>query len=106
MFEQLFSQPEPEKTEHEKTGPERTEKKGQIFDEVARRLAQRRGSSRSVLKKTVGNSSKNGTPDIISPQKREESGFDQISPPQRKSSSKITVSRLAIGQSTKVPNRP
>ena len=76
MFEQLFSQPKPEGTELEKTGPEKTEKKGQIFDEVARRLAQRRGSSKSVLKKTVGNSSKNGTPDMISPQKREESSLD------------------------------
>ena len=94
MFEQLFSQPEPEKKE-----PEKTEKKGQIFDEVARRLAKRRGSNKSSLKKTVGNSSKNGTPDIISPtpKKKEESEFDQPSPPQRKSSSKITVSRLALG---------
>ena len=44
MFEQLFSEPEPGKTEQEKKEPEKKEKKGQIFDEVARRLAQRRGS--------------------------------------------------------------
>ena len=67
MFEQLFSQPEPEKTEQETKEPEKTEKKGQIFDEVARKLAQRRRSGKSVLKKSVDYSSKNGTPDMISP---------------------------------------
>ena len=36
MFEQLFSQPEPEGAEPEKVEPEKEEKKGKIFDEVAR----------------------------------------------------------------------